>query len=117
THGNGLLCIPGTHSKWVQVDGHRIQGFSTSMTGDAFKALRDHSFLARSMRDSRHDADAFERGLAQARRAGGLLHHVFSVRTSVLQGELAPSAAASCLSGILIGHEVAAMLAAHDGDG
>src|SRR5699024_9577869 len=34
-----LLCIPGTHCKGVRVDGNRICGSSTSMTGDAFRAL------------------------------------------------------------------------------
>lgn len=108
-----LFCVPGTHSKWVEVSGRRIQGFSTSMTGDAYKALRDHSFLARSINGGEQDSAAFERGLDQARRAGGLLHHLFSVRTTVLKGDLAAQSAASYLSGILIGSEVGTMLAAH----
>lgn len=112
-----LYCVPGTHSKWVSVDGTRVSGFSTSMTGDAYKALSEHSFLARSIAAGEHDENAFDRGLAQAGRAGGLLHHLFGVRTEVLRGSLLPQSAASYLSGVLIGNEVGAMLDARNDDG
>ena len=43
--GSGLACLPGTHSKWVRVEGGRIIGFTTHMTGEAFGALRGHTIL------------------------------------------------------------------------
>src|SRR5699024_1203751 len=88
-----------------------------SMTGDVYNVLSEHSFLARSIAADEHDEDAFECGLTQAGRPGGLLHHLFSVRTGVLQGDLSPQSAASYLSGVLIGDEVGTMLDAHDHDG
>lgn len=108
-----LYCIPGTHSKWVSLTHQRVTALTTSLTGDAYTAMREHTFLARSMAPGEHDAAAFRRGLSRAGHAGGLLHHLFSVRTEALQGRLLPSAAASYLSGVLIGDEVNAMLAAH----
>ena len=33
----GLACLPGTHSKWVRVEGGRITGFTTHMTGEMFR--------------------------------------------------------------------------------
>jgi 2-dehydro-3-deoxygalactonokinase len=38
--------------------------------------------------------------------AGGLLHHLFAVRTRVLLDGVAPAAATAYLSGLLIGHEI-----------
>ena len=49
--GSGLACLPGTHSKWVRVEGGRIIGFTTHMTGEAFGALRGHTILGRMMRE------------------------------------------------------------------
>jgi 2-dehydro-3-deoxygalactonokinase len=107
----GIFCLPGTHSKWATVQGATVASFSTSMTGELYAALRDHSILGRGGGGNKHDGAAFESGLAQAARPGGLLHHLFSVRSEVLLGDLAASAAMAYLSGILVGHEVAAMLA------
>src|SRR5699024_928759 len=55
-----LCCVPGTHAKWVSIDGRRVSGFSTSMTGDVYNVLSKHSFLARSIAADEHDEDAFE---------------------------------------------------------
>src|SRR5690606_3566890 len=30
---SGTVCMPGTHSKWVQLEGGRVVGFATAMTG------------------------------------------------------------------------------------
>ena len=105
-------CLPGTHSKWARVAGGRIAGFATHMTGEVFAALRGHTILGRTMQDgTATDLAAFDRGVARAAQAGGLLHHLFGVRAEALAGRLAPEAGASYLSGLLIGHEVKAALA------
>lgn len=109
---DGIACLPGTHSKWARVVGGRITGFTTHMTGEAFAALRGHTILGRLMRDgAAHGPVAFAAGLARAAETGGLLHHLFGVRTRTLTGGLAETDAASYLSGLLIGHEVRAALA------
>jgi 2-dehydro-3-deoxygalactonokinase len=56
--------------------------------------------------------EAFARGVARARQPGGLLHHLFGTRASNLMGLLAEAETRSYLSGLLIGHEVAAAAAA-----
>ncbi len=107
------LCLPGSHAKWVQVERGRIQGFATHFTGEAFAALSQHTILARTIAaGGGHDPAAFARGIARAKQPGGLLHHLFGLRASALFGEIAESEAASFLSGLLIGHEVAAALEA-----
>ena len=102
----GTICLPGTHSKWVQVKNARIERFSTSMTGEVYAVLRQHSILGRMMEEGTPDAGAFAEGIARSGEAGGLLHHLFGVRTRGLMGELGAAASASYLSGILIGHEL-----------
>jgi 2-dehydro-3-deoxygalactonokinase len=103
---DGLFCLPGTHSKWVQVDRGTLTRFSTHMTGEVYAVLKQHSILGRMLEEGAADADAFAQGVARAGREGGLLHHLFGVRTRGLTGELNPAASASYLSGILIGHEL-----------
>jgi 2-dehydro-3-deoxygalactonokinase len=109
--GEASICLPGTHSKWVRWRGGRIVGFATAMTGEAFAVLRRHSILGRLMPEGGdgHDRAAFAAGLRRAGEAGGLLHHLFGARTRGLFGELGESALPSYLSGILIGHEIAAL--------
>jgi 2-dehydro-3-deoxygalactonokinase len=111
-----LACLPGSHSKWARIAQGRIVDFTTAMTGEAFAALRHHTILGRLMTGEAHDPDAFEAGLARAADSGGLLHHIFGARTRVIAGDLPEQAAASYLSGILIGHDVRAALDLHGRD-
>ena len=104
------LVLPGTHSKWVTVQRGRITGFATHMTGEVYALLRQQSILARLLPadDGLWDAEAFDAGLDSAALPGGLLHHLFSVRTLGLFGRAAGPALASRLSGLLIGEELRA---------
>jgi 2-dehydro-3-deoxygalactonokinase len=107
--GDATVCLPGSHSKWVRVAGGRVEGFSTHLTGEAFAALRDHTILGRLMRaDAPPDPEAFRRGVHRSVEPGGLLHHLFGIRTLGLFAQLAEAATASYLSGLLIGHEIRA---------
>ena len=107
------LCLPGSHSKWVRVRAGRILDFSTYMTGEVFAALSAHTILARSLhRGAAHHPAAFARGLDRARQGGGLLHQLFGLRSLSLFDAMPQMEAASYLSGLLIGHEVASALAA-----
>lgn len=119
--GNGLACLPGTHSKWVRVEEGRIVRFTTHMTGEVYSALREHTILGRMMRerlpsDLPPNDEAFLAGVERAGKPGGLLHHLFGVRTQTLTGKLAETDGAAYLSGILIGHELRAALAGHAGE-
>lgn len=105
--GSHLLCLPGTHSKWVTVEDGVITSFRTSMTGEVFAVLREHSILGRTMGPGGgFDAAAFDAGLRRAGDPGGLLHHLFGVRARTLAGELPGETSGDYLSGILIGHEL-----------
>ncbi|MGW9064956.1 2-dehydro-3-deoxygalactonokinase [Achromobacter animicus] len=108
-----LIGLPGTHSKWVNARRGRVTHFDTFMTGEVYAALRGHTILGRTMADAPNaDMAAFERGVkvagAPAGRAG-VMSTIFSTRALGLTGELAPESQADYLSGLLIGHEVAAL--------
>jgi 2-dehydro-3-deoxygalactonokinase len=109
----GVACMPGSHSKWVRVEAGRITGYATFMTGEAFAAFSGHTILGRMMKvDAPPDGEALRQGLARSADPGGLLRHLFGVRTLGLFGRLSEMSAASYLSGLLLGHEVRAALAA-----
>jgi 2-dehydro-3-deoxygalactonokinase len=110
--GNGqhTLCLPGTHSKWVEVESGRILRFTTHMTGETFAVLKTQSILGRMMTEETSDTVAFEDGVRRAGDNNGLLHHLFGVRARGLFGEISEQSSASYLSGILIGHEIRAAL-------
>ncbi|TDH58846.1 2-dehydro-3-deoxygalactonokinase [Dankookia rubra] len=106
-----LVCLPGTHSKWARLEAGRIAGFATQMTGETRAVLLQHSILGRLAEPGPGDEAAFLRGVARAGEAGGLLHHLFGTRALGLMGELPASGTDSYLSGLLIGHELQAVLA------
>lgn len=109
---DGVLVLPGTHSKWVELRNGAVAGFTTYMTGELFATLRGHSILGRLMADGPPRMDAFDRGV----RAGldtksGLLARLFGVRTHGLFDDLSADALADYLSGLLIGTEFKEALA------
>lgn len=112
----GLVLLPGTHSKWVRLEGGRITGFDTFMTGELFAVLRGHSILGRAVPADGATAplcrDAFTRGLAAARASHqGIAPLLFSTRALVLSRQIRAEESLDYLSGLLIGDELRAGLA------
>ncbi|MGU9849871.1 2-dehydro-3-deoxygalactonokinase [Pseudomonas koreensis] len=114
--GDLLIGLPGSHSKWVEVVEGCITHFDTFMTGEVFAVLSEHSILGRTQQQgAAFDGLAFDRGVQVALSADGelgVLSTLFSARTLGLTGELAPTAQADYLSGLMIGHELVALAAA-----
>ena len=114
--GDLLIGLPGSHSKWVEVVDGCITHFDTFMTGEVFAVLSEHSILGRTQQQgAAFDGLAFDRGVQVALSADGelgVLSTLFSARTLGLTGELAPTAQADYLSGLMIGHELVALAAA-----
>lgn len=105
---DAVFCLPGTHSKHAVVSGGRINSFATSMTGEVFARLRQHGLLAAMLprETGPFDPAAFRSGIDRSGMAGGLLHHLFGIRTRRLFDELSADAASDYFSGLLIGHEL-----------
>ncbi len=112
---SGSFVLPGTHSKWVQVEAGRIVDFATLMTGEFYALLRQHSILSRTLppSDDELHGEAFDAGVAHALRGPGLLQTAFSARTLALFGRLPEPQRLSHLSGVVIGEELRARSLAH----
>ena len=109
--GDSLLCLPGTHSKWVRVKDATVTGFRTFLTGEMFSLLCEHSILRHSVGSSRQadgQSPVFrERLRTVLENPSALPSSLFSIRAEGLLGEFPPDDAAAALSGYLIGAEIA----------
>lgn len=101
-----LVCHPGTHNKWVNVEKCGIVTFRTVMTGELFNLLKQHSILADLLEGEAERGAAFERGVAHALENADLPAELFAVRARVLLGEAKREDAPSYASGLLIGTDV-----------
>jgi 2-dehydro-3-deoxygalactonokinase len=108
---NCLVCMPGTHSKWVTVQDGTVEGFSTYMTGELFEVIAKHSILAHAVSEGEATTGENPEFIAAVRKAVEnpqmATHHVFTVRSGQLLHALSATNAKARLSGILIGVEIA----------
>jgi 2-dehydro-3-deoxygalactonokinase len=105
-----VVCMPGTHSKWVHLTGQRVEDFASFMTGEMFSALSDHSVLRHSLSTGRVDpkSTAFlEAVRSSIDSPSDISARLFSIRPAGLLQDLAPDNARAKLSGYLIGEEIA----------
>jgi 2-dehydro-3-deoxygalactonokinase len=112
--GDALICMPGTHSKWVSVRSGTVERFATFMTGELFGAIARETILAHAVAgaDEAIDIDAFKSAVSAAfERPAFAANLLFQVRSGLLLYGGAPAAAREQISGTLIGLELAAGLA------
>ncbi|HEY8336992.1 MAG TPA: 2-dehydro-3-deoxygalactonokinase, partial [Tardiphaga sp.] len=82
---DGVLCLPGTHTKWVRVRGGEIVAFHSVMTGELFALLAQQSVLRHSLDGDGWDAAEFARAVgATVADPAGLIGRLFSVRAEAL---------------------------------
>lgn len=110
----GLVCIPGTHSKWVGIEAGTISEFTTYMTGELFSVMAAHSILVHAVEmtnlPARADA-AFRDGIAAAvSEPAALSSALFRLRAAQLLGYEQRADGAARLSGLMIGTEIAAAM-------
>ncbi len=105
---DGVICLPGTHSKWAHVSAGEVVSFQTFMTGEMFALLSAQSVLRHGIAPEGHDPDTFDAAVTEAiSRPERLAARLFSLRAEGLLTGLSPIAARSRLSGLLIGAELA----------
>ncbi|KJC59929.1 2-dehydro-3-deoxygalactonokinase [Bradyrhizobium sp. LTSPM299] len=112
--GEAIVCMPGTHSKWVRVHGGTVERFATFMTGELFSAVVSDTILSHAVGGAEDavDADAFTSAVAEAFATPALAANLlFRVRSRQLLFGGSASAAREAISGTLIGLELAAGLA------
>lgn len=108
--GERFVCMPGTHSKWVHMDGNSVVDFVSFITGDAYAVLSRHSVLRHSLSGESVDpASAAYRDAVQASldRPADIFARLFSIRPASLLQDLGAADASARLSGYLIGQEIA----------
>ncbi len=110
---NVLLCIPGTHCKWVKVEGGKIVHFESALTGELYGILSERGALAALFRFDKNsqqkDMGSFNQGLEMAGRGFDLLTDLWQVRAQKLRANPHPADMQAYFSGILIGHELRQM--------
>jgi 2-dehydro-3-deoxygalactonokinase len=107
--GVHVVLLPGTHSKWVWLEGGAIARFRTCVTGELFALLGGSSLLAAGGAGGDDDEEAgFAAGLRRADE-GGPLPALFEARAAQLRDGRSRSWACGFVSGLLIGAEVAEM--------
>lgn len=106
-----LVCMPGTHSKWVRVSNGAVSGFSTFMTGELFEAISKHTILAHAITDAENftgESSAFTTAVIDTYKAPQMATNLlFTARSGQLLNGLSATDAKARLSGILIGLEIA----------
>ncbi|MFI0847916.1 2-dehydro-3-deoxygalactonokinase [Mesorhizobium sp. IMUNJ 23232] len=119
--GRHLVCMPGTHSKWVELIDKTVTGFQTFMTGELFSVLSAQSILSHSIGTETKvaaDRPAFLDWCKNALSSPAPVEtFLFRIRAATLLHGLQPADAAAALSGLLIGSEIAAAKARFALDG
>jgi 2-dehydro-3-deoxygalactonokinase len=106
---DGVLCLPGTHTKWVHISAGEVISFMSFMTGELFELLSRHSILRLTLADSGFDEAGFLEAVSEAMsRPEKLASGLFPLRAEAILAGLDPVLARSRLSGLLIGAELAA---------
>jgi 2-dehydro-3-deoxygalactonokinase len=110
---DALICHPGTHAKWIELEHGRIAHFRTMMTGEVFNLLKTHSILAPQLQGPVAPDESFLAGVAAAFAGEDMLSGLFRIRARYLLGESAGEPA-SFASGLLIGSDVRAGVRGND---
>ncbi|WP_370227792.1 2-dehydro-3-deoxygalactonokinase [Cognatishimia sp.] len=106
---DGVICLPGTHTKWVRISAEEIVSFQTYMTGEMFSLLSGQSVLRHSVGADAMDIAAFHEAVGDAMsRPQAVSSKLFSIRAETLLADLPQETARGRLSGYLLGLELAA---------
>ena len=103
---DGIVCLPGTHSKWVRVQGGQIESFATFITGELYAAMAG-SFIAKLAEGPQEAHPGAILGEASAMLPGGLSRALFQARTRVLAGDMGGAGVKPFLSALLVADEIA----------
>jgi len=104
---NGVVCLPGTHTKWVNVKEGQITSFKTFMTGELFGVISNHTLIRHSISIKGWNQAGFEAGIHEGfNNPGSIASDLFSLRAESIVNDLDCDQARSTLSGLLLGVEL-----------
>ncbi|MEP2641438.1 2-dehydro-3-deoxygalactonokinase [Roseobacter sp.] len=106
---DGVLCLPGTHTKWVHLSAGEIVSFQTFMTGELFALISEASVLRHSLTADGWDSAVFAEAVTDAlSHPQRLAARLFTLRADHLLHDAPAPTTRGALSGLLIGAELAA---------
>ena len=106
---DGVLCLPGTHTKWVHISAGEIVSFRTARTGELYALLSTQSILRHGVGEG-WDEEVFAEAMSSTlSKPETLAMTLFNIRAEGLLHGLSPPAATARLSGLLIGAALAAL--------
>ena len=105
---DGVICLPGTHSKWCHVSAGEVVSFQTYMTGELFALLGTQSVLRHSAGGGGWQPDVFGEAISDTlSNPETLAARLFRLRADHLLNGTGGEVTRSRLSGLLIGAELA----------
>ncbi|MEM1074787.1 MAG: 2-dehydro-3-deoxygalactonokinase [Pseudomonadota bacterium] len=106
---DGVICLPGTHTKWTQLSAGEVVSFQTFMSGELFALLSEASVLRHSVTTDTWDEAAFVEAVDDAMsKPERIAARLFGLRAGDLLHNRSASKNKSALSGYLVGAEIAA---------
>lgn len=107
-HGNGVLLLPGTHSKHLRYEENAFTSFKSYMTGELFQLFTQQSILSNNVSEAAWGKKVLEDFISGVKigLANQLTSQLFSIRSQQLQDKIDKENNFYKLSGMLIGDEL-----------
>ena len=108
---NGSICLPGTHSKWVNIENGNIINFKTFMTGELFEIISKNSILIHSVTSNKVLKNELKMAVDEIFNNPEIFGNVlFQLRADDLINSKGSKVYKSKLSGYLLGLELVGSL-------
>ena len=105
---DGIICLPGTHTKWVHVSAGEVISFRTFMSGELFDLLSKYSVLKHSVKSDDWNDKEFRSAASESiSNPQKIFSDFFKLRADHLLKQVEQSELKSKLSGYIIGVELA----------
>ena len=105
---DGIICLPGTHTKWVHVSAGEVISFRTFMSGELFDLLSKYSVLTHSVKSDDWNDKEFRSAVSESiSNPQKIFSDFFKLRADHLLKQVEQSELRSKLSGYIIGAELA----------
>jgi 2-dehydro-3-deoxygalactonokinase len=105
---DGIVCLPGTHTKWVHVSAGEVVSFRTFISGELFALMSEYSVLKYSVNSEGWSDQEFKSAVSESiSNPQKIFSHFFNLRADDLLNNVAKPVLRSKLSGYIIGAELA----------
>jgi len=105
---DGIICLPGTHTKWVHVSAGEVISFRTFMSGELFALMSKYSVLKHSVNSNGWNDQEFKSAVSESiSKPQKIFSDFFKLRADDLLNKVEKTVLRSKLSGYIIGAELA----------